>query len=223
MPQVFLTGATGYLGSRLIPQLRGRGHQVRALVRAGSEGRLPAGTDFVRGDVLRAASWAGLVAPCETVVHLVGTPHPSPRKAAEFRAVDLPSIEAAVAAAADAGSVRHLVYISVAQPAPAMHAYVAARAAGEAAVTASGLPATFVRPWYVLGPGHRWPYLLLPMYALARLFPASRDTAERLGLVTLYEMLAALVLAVETPPASGTRVVDVPAIRRAGAQLAGRA
>jgi hypothetical protein len=47
---------------------------------------------------------------------LVGTPHPSPARSAEFQRVDLPSIRAAVSAAHAAG-VFHLVYVSVAHPA----------------------------------------------------------------------------------------------------------
>ncbi|MGZ5002324.1 MAG: NAD-dependent epimerase/dehydratase family protein, partial [Chthoniobacterales bacterium] len=39
---VFVTGGTGYMGRRLIPLLVQRGHKVTALVRPGSEGRLPA-------------------------------------------------------------------------------------------------------------------------------------------------------------------------------------
>src|SRR2546421_200611 len=41
----------------------------------------------------------------------------------------------------------------VAQPASMMQAFVAVRAEGEALIRASGMKATFVRPWYVLGPG----------------------------------------------------------------------
>ena len=40
---VFLTGGTGYMGQRLIPTLMARGHRVRALVRPGSERKLPDG------------------------------------------------------------------------------------------------------------------------------------------------------------------------------------
>ena len=109
----------------------------------------------------------------------------------------------------------HFVYLSVAQPAPVMRAYLEARAEGEADLARSGLTATVLRPWYVLGPGHRWPVVLAPLYALARLLPATRESAERLGLVTLAQMIAALVRAIEEPPEAGTtRVVDVPAIRR---------
>lgn len=79
--------------------------------------------------------------PADTIVHLVGTPHPSPAKAAEFRAVDLPSIHASVEAASAAG-VSHLVYVSVAHPAPIMKAYIDVRSAGESAIAAAGLTAT---------------------------------------------------------------------------------
>ena len=68
----------------------------------------------------------------------------------------------------------HVVYVSVAQPAPMMHAYIAVRAEGEAALAASGLTATVLRPWYVLGPGHWWPLTLVPLYAIARLLPSTR-------------------------------------------------
>jgi hypothetical protein len=69
-----------------------------------------------------------------------------------------------------------------------------------------------LRPWYVLGPGHRWPYALVPVYAVLSRIPATREGALRLGLVTRRQMIAALVNAVENPP-SGVRIVDVPAIR----------
>lgn len=212
--RVFVTGGTGYLGGRLIPALLDRGHRVRALARPRSAHRLPLGCGLAEGDALDAATWAAAVAPCDTLVHLVGTPRPNPGKAREFREVDLASTLQAVRAAREAG-VRHLVYVGVAHPAPVMRAYVQARREAEEAVRASGIPATVLRPWYVLGPGHWWPLLLLPAYAVAERIPSRRDTARRLGLVTLGQMVRALVAAVEDPPRLGTRVVAVPQIRAA--------
>src|SRR2546422_6857573 len=87
----------------------------------------------------------------------------NPSKADEFRAVDLASARAAVSAAVEAG-IQHFVYVSVAQPAPVMKAYVAVRGECEEIIPQSGLNAPILRPWYVLGPGHRWPYLLVPLY-----------------------------------------------------------
>jgi uncharacterized protein YbjT (DUF2867 family) len=211
MRRVFIAGGTGYMGQRLIPKLLERGHAVRALARPGSEGKLPPGCEAVAGDALRAASYAHAVAPADTFIHLVGVPHPSPAKAAQFRAVDLPAALASIQAAF-AADVAHFVYVSVAHPAPAMRAYVEVRSECERVLAESGLNATILRPWYVLGPGHRWPYLLLPAYWLAERIPATRSGARRLGLVTLAQMVNALAAAVENP-CQGMRFLEVPQIR----------
>ena len=128
---VFITGGTGYIGRGLIPELLAHGHEVRALVRAGAEGRLPRGASAILGDALQHASYAAQVRPADTFVHLVGVSHPSPAKAALFR---------------------------------------------EALIRQSGLNATILRPWYVLGPGHRWPIVLLPLYWVFGRLPASRES-----------------------------------------------
>src|SRR5215831_3423834 len=120
LPPAFVTGGTGYIGRPLIEALLTRGYSVHALVRPGSEARLPPGATPVPGDALDAGSFAAAIPPRATIV-----------------------------------------------------------------------PATILRPWYVLGPGHRWPYLLVPVYALLRQIPATRAAAERLGLVTLGQMIAA--------------------------------
>jgi uncharacterized protein YbjT (DUF2867 family) len=211
--EVFITGGTGFMGSRVIAELLKRGHAVRALVRPGSQGKLPPGCAAVVGNALEKESYAGELRPADTFVQLVGVSHPNPAKAAEFRSVDLASARAAVSAAIHAG-IRHFVYVSVAQPAPMMEAYVAVRAECEELLRASGLNATVLRPWYVLGPGRRWPYLLAPMYWLLERVPATRETARRLGLVTIEQMVRALIGAVEDP-CQGIRILGVPEIRRA--------
>jgi uncharacterized protein YbjT (DUF2867 family) len=209
---VFVTGGTGYLGRPLIEALLARGHTVRALTREDSTGSLPAGSVIIKGNALDPAGWMRQVAPADTFVHLVGTPHPSPAKAAQFQSVDLTSIRAAVQAATSAG-VRHFVYVSVAHPAPVMHAFIEVRKEGEALIRASGVGATILRPWYVLGPGHRWAHLLQPFYAVARLIPSMRASAGRLALLPRQAVIDALVRSVESPP-DGVRVIEAPEIQR---------
>jgi uncharacterized protein YbjT (DUF2867 family) len=216
---VFVTGGTGYLGRPLIARLLERGIAVHALARPGAEAKLPPRAVTVVGNALDDATFASSIPAGATLVHLVGTPHPSPAKAAEFRRVDLVSIQASTRAASKAG-VAHFVYVSVAHPAPIMHAYIAVRREGEALVAATGIRATILRPWYVLGPGHRWPYALVPIYAILRRLPATREAADRLGLVTHRAMVGALVHAVKNPPAQGVRVLDPPAINRLERQVA---
>jgi uncharacterized protein YbjT (DUF2867 family) len=209
--RVFVTGATGYIGAPAVRALLAREHRVRALVRPGSESRVPAGCEIVIGNALDGSSFADRVAPSDTFLQLVGTPHPGPSKAAEFERVDFVSVRESARVAASTG-VKHFVYLSVAQPASVMRAYVDVRARGEALIRETGLAATFLRPWYVLGPGHRWPYALLPLYWVLGALPSTRDRARRLGLVTLRQMVDAIVRAVEAEP-NGNRVVEVPEIR----------
>jgi uncharacterized protein YbjT (DUF2867 family) len=201
------------MGRRLVAELIARGHTVRGLARRGSESKLPAGCGVVIGDPLKKETYAGEVAPADTFVQLVGVTHPNPAKAEEFRAVDYGSARGAIEAAHEAG-VEHFVYLSVAQPAPVMKSYIAVRAECEELIRQSGTNATFVRPWYVLGPGRRWPYILMPMYWVMELIPATRESARRLGLVTIEQMTRALVSAVENP-ARGVRIIGVPEIRSA--------
>lgn len=211
---IFLTGGTGYLGSRLIPRLTARGHTVTAFVRPGSEGKLPPGTGarILAGDPLAAGSLRAALAGHDTWIQLIGTPHPGPHKGALFRAIDLRAVRA-MAEAIPGSPIRHALYLSVAHPAPVMRGYIEVREEGEARLEATGTACTFLRPWYVLGPGHRWPFLLLPLYSLLERIPATREGALRLGLVTLDQMLSALVHAVESDPPASPRILDVPAIR----------
>lgn len=100
----------------------------------------------------------------------------------------------------------------VAHPAPVMRTYIAARGEAEALLRESGRRATILRPWYVLGPGHSWPRLLEPVYWLLERMPSTRPGALRLGLVTIEEMIRALVHAVERP-AESIRIITVAEIR----------
>jgi uncharacterized protein YbjT (DUF2867 family) len=214
---IFITGGTGYIGSSLIPILLERNHRVRVLVRAGSKAKLPAACEVVTGNALDANTYRQLIRPADTFIHLIGVPHPSASKAAQFRAIDLVSAQQAVDACAEL-SMRHFIYLSVAHPAPMMKDYIAVRAECEEAIEYRHLNATILRPWYVLGPGHRWPYLLLPFYKVCEWLPFTRAAALRLGLVTLEQVVLALVEAVESP-AQGTHFIGVPEIRSAGLSL----
>ena len=209
--RVFVTGGTGYLGASAIAALLARGHEVHALVRGGSQHKLPSGAIATIGDALDAATFMHVVHRGDTLLHLVGTPKPSPWKAKEFERVDLGSIQQSTHVA-QKRAVAHVVHLSVAHPAPIMRAYLAVRTRGEALLAESGVPFTALRPWYVLGPGHYWPYALVPLYAICRALPFSRNAAARLGLVTHRQMIAAIVNAIEVAPFAGARIVEAPAI-----------
>jgi len=68
MTTILLTGATGLVGSRLLPRLADAGFDCRALVRGDTD--LPAGTTGVRGDLADPESLQPAVAGVDAVVHL---------------------------------------------------------------------------------------------------------------------------------------------------------
>lgn len=213
MKTIFITGGTGYLGARLITILLKKGYEVIALVRPGSAQKLPAGCAFVVGNAFEPDSFSSKIPKGSVFVQLLGVPHPSPKKKKAFISIDLASARASAAAAKKA-EVSHFIYVSVAmEPTSVMRDYQQARAQGEAFLLETGLPLTFIRPWYVVGPGHWWPLLLTPLFWLLKKLPATQRKARALDLVSLRQMLIALESAVEQIPGK-LRTVEVADIRR---------
>ena len=210
---VFIAGGTGYIGKRLIGILLREGYDVIALVREQSIKKLPDGCKAVIGSPFDSKSYINSIPADCIFIHLVGVSHPGPKKKLLFYSVDLASLKASIEAAKQAG-VKHFIYMSVAQyPTKVMADYQEARRQGEETVLASGLTSTFIRPWYVLGPGHYWPILLLPVYGIAELVPSWRKKARAMGLVTIGQMINALVSAVKQPP-QPYRILEIKDIRR---------
>jgi nucleoside-diphosphate-sugar epimerase len=214
MQSIFITGGTGYIGSRLITALlQTGGYRIKALARKGSEHKLPPGCEVVIGDALNASSYTGVPHNTDVFIHLIGVPHPSPGKKAAFETIDLVSVQQAAAVIRN-NRLPHVIYLSVSQyPGRIMQEYRAIRATGEQLLQSTGARCSFIRPWYVLGPGHWWPVLLMPLYTLAGLIPATREQSRLQGLVTIKQMIRTLHFAINHPPENGVRIYNVPDIK----------
>jgi uncharacterized protein (TIGR01777 family) len=71
--RVFVTGGTGFIGARLVPFLREKGHQALLLVRPQErKGPIPEGVEVVEGDPSAAGPWWGPVAECDAAVNMAG-------------------------------------------------------------------------------------------------------------------------------------------------------
>lgn len=213
MQPTFITGGTGYIGTRLIKRLVSEGHDVYALARKGSEHKLPNGCTVITGNALDAETYKYYIPADCIFIHLIGVAHPSPKKKELFRSIDLVSIQEAVKAVTYAKAV-HFIYLSVAQhPTKIMADYQQVRKEGEALLKESGLSTTFIRPWYVLGPGHWWPVVIKPLYWLMKLIPATRETARSLDTVTIKQMINTLAEAAKEHQ-EGPEVYEVMDIKR---------
>lgn len=214
MPSIFITGGTGYIGSRLIKQLVQKNHRVIALVRKGSENKIPPAAEVIIGNPFDERTFREHVPHGAIFIQLLGVPRPSPKKAKLFKEIDLKSVKASVNAAAYAG-VSHFIYISVSMSETSlMRAYQDVRKEGERYCLNKDLNSTFIRPWYVLGPGHWWPVLLLPLYGISEIVPSLRQKARSKALVTIHQLLRTLVKAVEQKPLPRS-VFEIKNIRRA--------
>jgi len=218
---VFVTGGTGYIGTRLIKKLVDRGHEVIALVRKGSENKVPAGAKIVTGNPFDASSFQDAIPQNAVFVQLLGVAHPSPKKKELFRTIDLVSVKAS-ADAASVAMVSHFIYVSVSMnPSGIMKDYQDVRKEGETYCLSKNLNCSFIRPWYVLGPGHWWPVLLLPFYGIAELVPSWRQAARAKGLVSIGQMLQTLITVVESNPPQKQHCIEIPQIKRKNLQSQG--
>ena len=108
--KVLVTGATGFVGPRIVHALRTEGRDVRALVRRPDRGAHLAslGVELAVGDVTDAASVSAAAEGCTHVVHLVailkGKPH-------DFERVMTGGTRNVIAAAKNAG-IERLVLMS---------------------------------------------------------------------------------------------------------------
>ncbi|MFN7978709.1 MAG: NAD(P)H-binding protein [Vicinamibacterales bacterium] len=145
-----VTGATGFVGARLVPRLVARGHHVVAVSRRPAEGGMAA---TVAADVRDVDTLASVCRGVDAVLHLAATTGKA--SAAEHAAVNLEGTRAIVEACRRAGVPCLLFVSSIAAGFADLRDYPYGRAKrdAEAVVRTSGLRTTIVRPTAIFGPG----------------------------------------------------------------------
>ena len=159
--KVLVTGATGFIGPKVVHALRSQGRDVRVLVRRPDRATQLAtlGAEVVTGDITNAASLSAAVDGCTHVVHLVSILKGS---SSDFQRVMTQGTKDLVAAAKGAGVERFVLMsaLGTSETAKDTVPYFASKWAMEQETVRSGLEYTIFRPSFVFGNGGALPLFI---------------------------------------------------------------
>jgi uncharacterized protein YbjT (DUF2867 family) len=203
-----VTGATGFVGGRLLDLALDAGHQVRALTRRQQPDRR--GVTWIEGALDRADSLDELVKDADAVIHVAGVINaPDP---AGFEAGNVTGTGTMVAAAEKAGITRFVHVSSLAAREPRLSIYGATKAGSEALISASSIPSAIVRPPAVYGPGDKE---TLELFKMAKFGFVLLPPEGRLSLIHVDD-LARLLLALTSSSCPDRLLVEPDDGRHAG-------
>lgn len=233
--RVFVTGATGFVGSALVAELRGRDYPVHALVRPGSSLREnDARVTQIPGDLFDATALDRGMRDCSAVIHLVGIIMEKRSRGVTFGHIHFDGTRAVVDAARRNGVKRYIHMSALGARHGAVSEYHKTKFLAEQYVRASGLDYTIFRPSLIHGPHGefmrteaRWvrrsapPFLFMPYFGAG---PLGRGGAGMLQPILVNDVARAFVDAIEKPdtigqtyPLGGSQTVTWPELHRISA------
>ena len=203
--KVFLTGGTGFVGGEILRQLKAAGHQVVALVRPGSEGKLGfgQGVEIRPGDVTEPASLKGALAGCDAVVHLVGIIREFPARGITFERLHHEATANVLREAQAQGVKRYLHMSSNGVREGAETGYLRSKWQAEQEVRRSGLDWTIFRPSVIFGPGDDFVNMIADLMRKLPIFPVIGNGKYRLAPVAVENVAAGFLGALQRPETAG--------------------
>jgi len=195
--KVFVTGGTGFVGREILGQLLSAGHEVRALVRDGSQDKLSGHQNLEThiGDVTDAASLGGALDGCDAVIHLVGIIREFPGRGITFKNIHVTATENILEACDEQGVQRYLHMSSNGTRERGTTAYHRTKWQAEELVRASGLDWTIFRPSLIFGRGSEFVKMLTELIRRVPVVPVIGDGQYRMQPVSAEQVAVSFVKA----------------------------
>ena len=195
--KTLVTGATGFVGPKIVAALRDRELDVRVLARQ-PERAAGLGVEVVKGDVTDPSSLGAAAAGCSHVIHLVAIIRGRP---ADFERVMTDGTRNVVAAAQAEGVKRFVLMSALGTTEHAGVPYYAAKWNEEQAVIDSGLEHTIFRPSFIFGRGGALP-TFIQQVKLSPVVTVIGDGKQRSQPIAVDDVASTFALAVDDPRAA---------------------
>jgi uncharacterized protein YbjT (DUF2867 family) len=207
---LFVTGATGYIGGRLVPNLLELGYTVRCLSRNGSKlmGRSWAGNDkveIIEGDASDEELLADAMKGCEAAYYLV---HSMDSKGSSYRKRDLEMAEAFGRSAKVAGVPRIIYLGGLGELGDGLSEHLSSRREVEFALGRSGVSVTVLRAAMIIGSGSASFEILRYLVERLPVMITPRWVSTESQPIAVRDVLHYLVTVLETPETVG-RTLDI--------------
>ena len=205
---VLVTGATGFLGPRVVEQLLDTGHEVRVMVRRPGRESVFASppTDVCYGDISDPDALSEACRDITAVIHLVAVIRGGQK---QFDAINRQGTANVVAAAKAAGSVRRFIHVSAVGANNTPHLqYLYSKWQGEQEVINGGVPYTIIRPSLIFGPGDEFTTAVASLVKIAPITPVIGSGNNRLQPIHAADVAGCIVAAV-SGNLRGNQIVEI--------------